>query len=305
MVGYVLSVQATSSLGVGDVTDRSTLNLYGDRNIGGGDCYGAATTSRLARLAMLPTSSAYFLSANPSVGSVSGSGNLYVSNTVLTVGADASSTIFDGFLNQCASSTGSLVKTGSGTLTFKGISYLASTTVVNGGSFVDGGSMAGGITVNSGATLAGAGSAGAVTLNNGAIFLPGNTVTNGAVTNSMTTLKASSLSFTSGATVTININGPTNYTQLVVNGPVNLGGATLQVNLNYRPDPADIFTIVLNTSSSGTTPAFAGLPENAFIDFGNGYRGHISYVGTGDATSGNDVKIFGVTRNAGSLLRIR
>ena len=299
------TIASNSTLGIGDVTAAGAqVYFLGDHNVGGGDTNGNQTVSRQARLSVEPASSVYFLSANPSVGSLSGSGNLYLTNTLLTLGGDNSSTLFDGTLNQCAASTGRLCKVGSGTFTFKGLLLLPGATLVNGGTFVADGFMTGGIIVNSGATLAGAGSVGAVTLQPGANLLPGSTVTNGVPTNTMTALTASSLTFSAGAKVTININGPTNYTQLVVNGPVNLGGATLQVNLNYPPQPTDEFYVVLNSSGNATTPGFAGLAENGTIDLGRGYRGRISYVGTGDATGGNDVKIYHVVRG-GSVMLVR
>ena len=152
-----------------------------------------------------------------------------------------------------------------------------------------------GITVNNGATLAGAGSGGAVTLNSGATFLPGAVFTNAATTNRMTTLSATSLAFASGASMTFNIYAPSNYTQIVANGPVNLGGAALQVNFLYKPAVNDVFNIVLNNSASATTGKFAGVSEGAQVALGNGYYGKVSYVATGDATAGNDVKIYNVT----------
>jgi len=306
--GGSMSVASNSSLGLGDVmiAGSSSLYLYGDRNIGGGDWYGIRTTNRQARLLVCGNcyspnngiNAAYFLSANPSIGSLSGAGSVYLTNTVLTLGGDNTTSVFDGLIQPAyAGTVGSLRKVGTGTFLFKGLSTVTGTTVVDGGTMVVDGTMAGGVTVNSGATLAGAGSIGAVTLNSGAIFLPGSTITNNAATNSMSTLSTSSLAF-NGGTVTININGPTNYTQLVVNGPVGLGGATLVANLNYKPAPTDVFYIVLNNSGSATTPGFAGLAEGAVIRFANGYLGHISYVGTGDGTAGNDVKIYNLSKGS-------
>ena len=304
-----LSVVPDSSLGVGDVTVAGTLWLFGDKNIGGGDMT-TATDDRNARLSIEPSGAVYFMSANPSVGSLSGSGNttpggygatmggIFLSNTVLTIGSDGSSTIYDGVIQQLnGSTTGSLRKVGAGTFMFKGQSLLAGQFIVDGGAMVLDGSVANAVTVNAGGTLAGAGTLGAVTLNPGAFFLPGSTSTNRAVTNRMNTITADSLAFTGGATVTVNLYGPTNYTQIVVDGPVNLGGATLQVNLNYTPAPTDVFDIILNGSNGATTPGFAGpLLEGAGFPIGNGWFGQISYAATGDATPGNDVRISNLRR---------
>jgi autotransporter-associated beta strand protein len=303
---FTLSVAPNATLGVGDVTlATGTTWLYGDRNIGGGDCYGNNTISRQARLSVEPFATVYFMSANPSVGSLSGSGDLFLTNTTLTVGGDNGSTLFDGILNQCAASAGRLCKTGSGCFTFKGFSSLAGTTEVNGGTFVVDGAMTGGVTVNSGATLAGAGAVGALTLNSGAVLLTGNTVTNGVATNRMSALSASSLALNAGATVHFNIYSRTNYDQLVISGPVDLNGVRLEVSCTYAPSASDVFYLVLNQSTNATSGAFDALPEGARVDLGNGYAGGISYTGTGDATAGNDVAIRGVTRSAGAALFFR
>ena len=132
-----------------------------------------------------------------------------------------------------------------------------------------------------------------------------NTATNGPTTSRTSALTATSLAFNSGAAVTVNIYGPTNYTQIVANGPVNLGGATLQVNLLYNPLRSDVFYIVLNGSVAGVSGTFAGLPKGTPISLGHGYSGRISYTGTGDGTAGNDVKIYSVGKSSGTLFTVR
>ena len=309
-----LRVAANSSLGVGDVTVAISgkLNLYGNNNIGGGD----GVTTRQARLTVNgayyggsdPATTVsqdqmgvvYFWSAAPSIGSLSGSGWIYLTNTVLTLGGDNSSTLFDGtFAQIVAGTTGSLHKVGSGNFWFKGKSTLLGTNVVDAGTFTVDGTLTGGILVNSGATLAGAGSVGAVTFNSGAIFLPGSAVTNGASAGRMNTLAANSLTFTNGATVRIVINGPTNYTQIVANGPVNLGGATLQVGLNYQPQTTDKFFVLVNGNAGSTTGTFV---NGSRVDLGNGYVGHIGYgVNSGDGTA-NDVVIYNIVKGGTVML---
>jgi len=95
--------------------------------------------------------------------------------------------------------------------------------------------------------------------------------------------------------MTFNIYSPSNYTQIVANGLVNLGGASMQVNFLYKPSVNDVFYIVLNNSASATTGAFAGVPEGAQVALGNGYYGKVSYAATGDTTANNDVEIYNVT----------
>jgi autotransporter-associated beta strand protein len=300
--GRLINVTATSSLGVGDVTVTYQLALYGDRNIGGGDFYGNNTTNRQARLSIEGSGTVNFYSAHPSIGSLSGSGLLELSNTVLTVGGDNSSSLYCGVICQnTANTTGSLVKVGSGRLTFKGLSYLPGTTLVSNGTFAVDGSMAGGITVSSGAKLVGAGTVGGpLIINSGATFQPGGSNTVGTMTSS----GALTLSDNSNI-VMINIKSASKYDQVVANG-VNLNNATLQVTLEYAPTSADVFYIVSNTSASPIVGTFNGLPENSLIHLPNGYVGRISYLGTADSTAGNDVKIFNITKGEnGSVILLQ
>jgi hypothetical protein len=81
------------------------------------------------------------------------------------------------------------------------------------------------------------------------------------------------------------LNGPTagaSYSQLDVNGPVNLGYTELNVSLGFTPANGDQFTIIKSTAPIEGT--FDGLPEGASLTIGN-TPFTISYVG-GD---GDDV----------------
>jgi autotransporter-associated beta strand protein len=306
-------VASNSTLGVGDVFVSSSYAiayLYGDRNIGGGDFYAGGTNTRQARLFVAGClyaggpGSAYFYSASPSIGSLSGGGNVYLDNTLLTLGGDNSSTIFNGqILPTAVGKVGRLRKTGSGTFSFKGLATITGTNIVDGGTFVVDGTMSSGFAVTN-ATLAGAGSAGVITLGSGAVLQPGSPVVNAVASNRMGTLAAAGLVLNSGATVTVNVYGPTNYTQLVANGPVSINGATLQVNMLYKPATTSAFYIVLNSSTSGTTGSFAGAPEGKLIALNNGYYGKISYVATGDATANNDIRITSITTGLPGLTLI-
>ncbi|HEV2946706.1 MAG TPA: FG-GAP-like repeat-containing protein [Gemmataceae bacterium] len=71
------------------------------------------------------------------------------------------------------------------------------------------------------------------------------------------------LTFSSGATFQVNLNGPTpgtNYSQLLVNGPADLGGATLSASISFSSVPVAFVIMESPDSISGT---FNGLPEGA------------------------------------------
>jgi autotransporter-associated beta strand protein len=270
-VNQYVYTSTNSTLGTGDVTVDYKLFLYSDRSIGGGDYYGANTTNRQARLSVMDGGIVTFYSLAPTIGSLSGSGSITLTNNaVLTVGGDNTSTIYAGIISQSTGSGGSLYKTGSGTFRFKGRNVCTGTTTVAGGEFAADGFMAGGITVNSGATLSGAGSVGPVTINSGATLQTGSTNTSRIMT------LAGALTLASGSTFIVNLNGTNQFDQIAASGAVNLSGATLQVNLNYAPSAADTFQIV--TSPVSITGTFVGLPNNSLIHFANNYVGRITYT---------------------------
>lgn len=78
------------------------------------------------------------------------------------------------FASPLASAGGTLVKTGTGTLTLSGANTYTGATAVNAGTLVvNGSARASAFTVNSGATLAGTGTVGALTIASGATLAPG------------------------------------------------------------------------------------------------------------------------------------
>jgi autotransporter-associated beta strand protein len=97
-------------------------------------------------------------------------------------------------------------------------------------------------------------------------------------------MKTDALTLAAGATLAIEINASTGYDELLVQGPVTLGNATLE--LTVSPDLAEIISprIINNLSSMPVAGTFAGLPEGALIT-SNGKSYVITYTG-GD---GNDV----------------
>jgi hypothetical protein len=83
----------------------------------------------------------------------------------------------------------------------------------------------------------------------------------------------------------------TEYDQLVVNGDVDVTGATLSVSLGYVPSSTDQLFIIVNEGANPIAGEFAGLPNGGHVTIGE-YFAHISYFGDSvnlTTTGGNDI----------------
>jgi autotransporter-associated beta strand protein len=180
------------------------------------------------------------------------------------------------------STSDSLIKAGTGTLTLTGAETFDGSTTVNGGTLLVNGSLAAAstVTVNNGGTLSGSGSVGSVTVNVGGTIEPG---AGGAV------LSTGGVTFGAGTTFRVALDGAapgTGYDQLSVTGGINLNGATLTGILGFTPAPGETFVIINNNGANPITGTFAGLPEGAAATLA-GHRFFVSYHGG----KGNDVTL--------------
>jgi autotransporter-associated beta strand protein len=149
-------------------------------------------------------------------GSIAGAGNYILPGKTLTVGSNNLSTEVSGVI---VGAGGSLVKTGSGTLTLSGTNTYTGTTTVNAGSLLVDGSIASSslTTVNSGAALHGSGTVGPTIVNAGGFLVPGPVGTPGSIN------VAGSLAFQSGAFYLVQVN-PSTASTTNVTGTTSLAG---------------------------------------------------------------------------------
>jgi len=89
--------------------------------------------------------------------------------------ADSSGIAHNITLNGFLSGTGSLIKTGEGTLTLNGTNTYAGSTIVNAGTLAGNGSIAGAVTVNSGGALSSIDPSGTLTISNNLTLAGGST----------------------------------------------------------------------------------------------------------------------------------
>jgi autotransporter-associated beta strand protein len=194
------------------------------------------------------------------IGSLEGSGNVFLGANNLTVGSNNLSKTFSGVMQdggQFGGTGGSLTKIGTRTLALTGANTYTGGTTVNAGTLLvnnttGSGTGTGNVTVNnSGTTLGGTGMiSGNVTVNAGANLHPGT---------SPGILNTGSVTLASTSNFLVDINGPTvgtQYSQLNVTGTVTLSGTcNLVVHVGGPLNLNDTFTIV--TSTGGVSGLFA------------------------------------------------
>ncbi|MGC5698933.1 autotransporter domain-containing protein [Pseudomonas sp. NFXW11] len=117
---------------------------------------------------------------------------------------------------------GGLTKQGVGTLVLSGANTYSGPTLVNQGRLAVNGSLASTVTVNAGGILGGTGRIGGLTANAGSIVAPGNSIG--------TLHVASDVTFLPGSTYAVEVS-PSGSDRLVSDGQVNLGGASLALEL--------------------------------------------------------------------------
>ncbi|MGA0845068.1 MAG: beta strand repeat-containing protein [Luteolibacter sp.] len=215
--------------------------------------------------------------------------------TINTSISDASSTI-----NGAVSGTGSLIKTGDGTLVLSSdsSSYSGATSVTSGKLLVNGNISTSVTTTVSGAgILGGSGTVGSLIVQLGGTLSPGN---------SPGILNTGTLDLQSGSTLGIEINGidaGSTYDQLNVTGSATLAGL-LNISLGFTPANNDLFFILLNDSDDAVNGTFNGLADNSEFSVGEQVF-KISYFGdsgTSSFTGGNDVVLMTIPEPRAALL---
>ena len=184
-----------------------------------------------------------------SAGSIAGAGSYLLGANELTVGGNDRSTEVSGVI---AGTGGSLVKTGTGTMTLSGVNTYAGATTVDDGALVVNGSItaSGVVAVDNGATLAGTGTVGNTTVNNGGTFAAGN----GAAGSSLNV--AGNLALQSGAIYMVQIN-PTTSSFANVTGTAALGGSAVKATFANGSYVAKRYTILSAGSVTGTFGSLA------------------------------------------------
>ena len=211
------------------------------------------------------------------IGSLAGTGNISLGWNKLATGTNGATTTFYGIISGVPSSV--LEKQGSGDWFLNGdCSGFLGSTYVNGGTLSVNGLLGNGsVHVYSGAVLAGVGYAGPVSALSGKVA-PGN---------SPGLLSSANFALGSSTTLEIELAGTSpglEYDQISVIGTVDLGGASLHVQLQFPSAVSNEFLIINNDGNDPVNGTFNGVTEGGTF-YANGAQFQISYKG-GD---GNDV----------------
>ena len=207
------------------------------------------------------------------IGALLGSTNLTTSTGArLTIGGNTSDT-YSGIM----SGPGELVRTGNGSTTLSGPNTYTGNTTLYSGKLIVLADQASNYTV-SGGTLGGTGKVGTLT----------STIGNIAPGTSPGKLTSGNFSLTGPAAFLIDIQGTvpgTSYDQMVVNGTVNLGNATLTITTSsFTPVGGNEFVLISNDGTDAVKGTFKDYANNSIVTV-NGINFQITYFG-GD---GNDV----------------
>ena len=183
------------------------------------------------------------------VGSIEGAGTHQLGSNELISGLNNLSTTVSGLITGTG---GSLVKTGTGTLTLSGINSYTGPTTVNAGTLIVDGSIAPSslTTVSSGGTLGGTGTVGNTQINSGGIFRAGI----GHRRPSMTV--AGNLAFQSGALYLVQVNSST-ASLANVTGTASLAGTVDGDHVRCLHHHKDLRHLAHGSGLGGTT--FNGL----------------------------------------------
>jgi autotransporter-associated beta strand protein len=223
------------------------------------------------------------------IGSLAGSGSVGLGANTLTIGSNNQSTTFSGVIQD----SGSLTKTGGGTLTLTCANTYTGLTTVNTGVLkvanrTGSATGIGAVNVNAG-TLAGKGIVtGATTIGTGTgtgAFLAPSIDTKKPATLTIQSL----LTFDSDSTYTWTLSAKhAAADQVVANGVTIQSGAQFDLSAigNKTLQRGQVFTVISNTSASPISGAFANLDEAAIITAGRN-KLQATYAG-GD---GNDLTL--------------
>ncbi|HXW27338.1 MAG TPA: autotransporter domain-containing protein [Xanthobacteraceae bacterium] len=247
-----------STGGTANITNNAGGTLF-FVNLGGSPIDPDASTARVINNAGGQVDISQ-VNSGVSIGSLSGSGNVFLGSKALTLGNLNGNDTIGGVISDGGmggGSGGQLIKVGTGDLTLTNTETYTGATTVNGGTLTVNGSIAtsSGVTVNSGGTLAGTGTVSATTVNSGGTLAPGPNGNVGTLTVN------GSLTFNAGSIFLVDVT-PSTSSKVLVNGTASLTGTVDAVFLpgSYLTNSYTILTATGGRSGTFSNLVTSGLP---------------------------------------------
>lgn len=210
---------------------------------GGGTTFGGDSTADEATIVNEANGMTDISQINDAIviGSVSGDGDIYLGGKGLTLGGLDRNDVIGGVIQDGglgAGTGGSLVKTGSGTLTLAGTNTYTGATTVESGRLIVAGSIASSslLTIQDGATLGGSGTVGATAVADGGILAPGSSIGTLTIQGSLSLSSGSILDYELGAPGASSSPAAGTSDRIDVTGDLVLDGI---LNLAQSPDSSD------------------------------------------------------------------
>jgi len=274
--GNISSTGALEKVGAGTLTLSGASSYTGTTTVTGGTLQiGNGNGGSVTAGSAVTVGAAGTLALNPANGSTFA--NAVTNNGVLSAINEGNITV-----SGAIGGTGSLQKSGFGTLTLSGTSsYSGPTTISSGGLNVTGNIATSALALGE-ATLSGNGTAGAVTASAGAVITNGNANTD--------TLTLGSLAFSAPGTVNLNKSGVAATAALAVSNTLSIGSG-FTVNLTTAPSwtSGQTYNLISYGSLSGsaaniTKGTIPGLGARQIATLGNtgSANGNITLTISGD-----------------------
>ncbi len=227
----------TTFSGVNTYTGTTTVSA-GTLRLGVANALNSATAITVAGGAIFDLNN-----FSDTVGSVAGAGSITLGSGTLTAGWDNTSTTFSGVISE----TGSLIKTGSGTLTLSGANSYTGTTTVNAGTLRSG---AANVLPNTAVTVSGTGAGATATLDlNGFSDTIGSLTLGGSTTTSGASVTTGAGTLTLGGNVTY--DATSNPLGATIAGNLSLGGANRTFTIGDSTSAATDLAVSAVISSAG------------------------------------------------------
>ena len=239
----------SGEIGPGTLTLAGTNTYTGATRVSGGTLTAGSAGGFASGSAFTVNATLDLNGFNESIGSLTGSGTVTNSGVsapaTLTDGADGTSTIFVGAIQDGTSST-ALTKVGPGTLTLAGLNTYTGGTDISAGTLSVNDSIASSsrVTVDAGGTLDGTGTVAATTINDGGTLAPGDSI--GTLTVS------GNLVLDSGATYSVQVSSSA-ASETIVTGSASIAGTFTADTISGSYSGMHTYTVLHSTGLlSGT-----------------------------------------------------